>query len=568
METPDSFNPEKLGTDLARGIDAACRAFEAAWRAGQTPRIEDRFEDVASRGRSALLVELLALEIDLLTERGTPPRSADYLARFPGCEREVARAFEIREQSSAKNRPAVSDHEAETIVLPPRADLSPPEMSILVPARSPGTVEAETLTSSGIATSDVTSDFDPDNDRIGLTARTVGDSNNVRYFGDYLLERELARGGMGVVYQARQVNLNRTVALKMILAGQLASVDEIKRFYLEAEAAANLDHPGIVPIFEVGQHDGQHYFSMKLIGGSSLAQRIASFVRDPKSAAALLAKVARAVHYAHQHGILHRDLKPGNILLDAHDEPYVTDFGLARHVDGRGAQTRTGMILGTPSYMAPEQARSEKSLTAAADVYGLGAILYELLTGRPPFRAETGLDTILQVLDRDPPSPRTVNPRIDVDLETTICLKCLEKKPRKSLQLGGSPWLKRTWSSSAWSKENAIQSAAERSGEANVQMGKTEPRVGRSFWSSWQPEYFQRAAALAMGLARLDYVGIPDRPGVVVFAGALGPRDRKTSHCSAGLRPGRDHVACCPGSDARHFELLSRRPGRQENIGP
>jgi tRNA A-37 threonylcarbamoyl transferase component Bud32 len=251
----------------------------------------------------------------------------------------------------------------------------------------------------------------------------------VHYFGDYELLGEIARGGMGVVYKARQVSLKRTVALKMILAGQLASADEVQRFHREAEAAANLDQPNIVPIYEIGEHEGQHYFSMKLIDGSSLAQRIASFVRDPKSAAAQLAKVARAVHYAHQHGILHRDLKPGNILLDARDEPYVTDFGLARHVDGRGAQTRTGMILGTPSYMAPEQARSEKSLTAAADVYGLGAILYELLTGRPPFRAETGLDTILLVLDRDPPRPRTVNPRIDVDLET-ICLKCLEKEPR------------------------------------------------------------------------------------------------------------------------------------------
>jgi tRNA A-37 threonylcarbamoyl transferase component Bud32 len=255
----------------------------------------------------------------------------------------------------------------------------------------------------------------------------------IRYFGDYELLEEIARGGMGVVYKARQVSLNRTVALKMILAGKLASEEEVQRFHREAEAAANLNHVNIVPIYEIGEHDGQHYFSMKLIEGTCLGQCLERFVRDPRAAAKLVAKVARAVHEAHQHAILHRDLKPSNILLDAHDEPFVTDFGLARHVDGRGPQTRTGHILGTPSYMAPEQARSEKSLTTAVDVYGLGAILYELLTGRPPFSAQNELDTLLQVLDRDPPRPRMLNRRIDVDLET-ICLKCLEKEPRSRYQ--------------------------------------------------------------------------------------------------------------------------------------
>jgi serine/threonine protein kinase len=239
---------------------------------------------------------------------------------------------------------------------------------------------------------------------------------------------ELGRGGMGVVYKARQLAAGRLVALKLLIVGGTASAADIARFRGEAEAAAALDHPCIVPVYEVDTLAGLPFFSMKFVEGGTLAGRISELQHDRRTAVALLALVARAVHFAHQRGVIHRDLKPVNILLDADGTPMVADFGLARRAAADVRLTQTGAIVGTPAYMAPEQARGEKGLSTAADTYSLGAILYEVLTGRPPFQGATPLDTVLQVLERDPQPPRRIDPTIDRDLEA-ICLKCLRKQP-------------------------------------------------------------------------------------------------------------------------------------------
>ena len=250
-------------------------------------------------------------------------------------------------------------------------------------------------------------------------------------FGDYELLEEIGRGGQGVVYRAHQISLNRTVALKVIGLGRWATTAHIRRFRLEAEAAARLNHPCIVPIYEVGERDGACYFSMGLVEGGQLD---AVLKREPmpiRRAVELIAKVARTVHYAHDHGILHRDIKPGNILLDENGQPHLTDFGLARLVETESTVTRTLEVLGTPSYMAPEQAAGETTkLSKATDVYGLGAVLYQLLTGHPPFAGGTTYGTIKLLLDTEPRPPRLLNPKIDRDL-STICLKCLEKDPKR-----------------------------------------------------------------------------------------------------------------------------------------
>lgn len=272
------------------------------------------------------------------------------------------------------------------------------------------------------------------NERV-VSANDVDDfskpSDRIRRFGDYELLSEIARGGMGVVFKARQMNLNRIVALKMILAGQFAGDKDVQRFRTEAESAAQLDHPGIVPIFEIGQHEGQHYFSMSYVEGESLGDRVADGPLSPRMAALLVEKISDAMAYAHGRGVIHRDLKPANVLIDAHGQPKITDFGLAKKTEADSDLTGTGQILGTPAYMPPEQASGKvDEVGPLADVYSIGAILYCLLTGRPPFQAANPMDVLRQVLDSDPIPVRQLVPTIPRDLGT-ICAKCLNKDPAK-----------------------------------------------------------------------------------------------------------------------------------------
>src|SRR5437870_9055208 len=265
----------------------------------------------------------------------------------------------------------------------------------------------------------------PDSKTTTRIAKVLGE------LGDYELLEEIGRGGQGVVFRARQKSLNRTVALKVISLGQWASKAHVKRFRLEAEAAARLDNPCIVPIYEVGEGDGSCYFSMKFVEGGQLDEAVRRTPMPMRQAAELMTKVARTVHYAHEHGILHRDIKPGNILLDANGEPHLTDFGLARLVEYESSVTHTLEVIATPSYMAPEQAMGNNAaVTKVTDVYGLGAVLYQLLTGHPPFAGGTTYETIKLVLETEPRQPRLWNPKVDRDL-STICLRSLEKDPKR-----------------------------------------------------------------------------------------------------------------------------------------
>jgi eukaryotic-like serine/threonine-protein kinase len=381
-------------------LDGLIADMRKRWQAGDKVLSESYVEQHAElRTDVALLSRLLLAEFQLRHEFGDHPDCADYIQRFPQIADRLPNLLRSEPSEAATPQPGN------------KAD------STFVAVSSP-------------AGQNTTVSVDQSAGRFKTGAMRATDAMApLGRFGGYELLEEIARGGMGIVYKARQTKANRTVALKMILAGQLASAADVKRFETEASAAATLDHPNIVPIFEVGEHEGQHFFSMGFVEGQSLSDVLRDGPLAPKEAARLMRLVADAVEYAHARGIVHRDLKPQNILLSRDGAPRVADFGLAKQLSGTSELTATGQILGTPNFMSPEQARGQSDAVGPlSDVYSLGAVLYCLLTGRPPFQAANVIETLRQVATQEPASPRLLNPAVDRDLET-ITLKCLQKEP-------------------------------------------------------------------------------------------------------------------------------------------
>jgi WD40 repeat protein len=384
----DLLDPGADELSRACRIDSACDRFETAWKSGNLPRIEDYLDEIAAPERLVLACELIQLDIHYRRLAGLTCLVNEYDSRFP--------------------------------------ELDPTWLAGVI--------------SSGTGGSPTPSASHP-----GLTTANNGETipplstGSLQSFGDYEIHGVIGESGMGVVYKAWQRSLNRFVALKTIRHGRGLSRSAVERFRAEAEMAAHLDHPNILPIYEVNEHEGQPYFTMKLIEGVDLARLPPGFTEDQRAVARLVATAARAVYHAHQRGILHRDLKPANILLewpagtDRPPVPHVADFGLAKRLDVDMHLSLEDGLVGTPVYMAPEQALRKSDLTTAVDVHGLGAVLYFLLTGQPPFKAETILETVQQVIEREPVRPRSLKPDVNRDLEI-ICLTCLEKRPQDRLR--------------------------------------------------------------------------------------------------------------------------------------
>ena len=371
---------------MARQVDSVRELFESAWRDGRRPQIEDFLADVTEQGRASLLRELLCIEWQYRQVAGEEPNVEEYRHRFPEQEKVI---LEVAANSETIIRPAA---------------------------------ENDSVPFSGILTAT--------QDHL-RQARGTKKRDKLPKLPGYELLGTLGQGGMGVVYKARDVQLKRLVAIKMIRAGANARTDELARFRVEAEAVARLQHPNIVQIHGIGDHDGLPFVVLEFVNGGSLDKRVNGTPLLTRDAARIVEVLARATQAAHDGNIIHRDLKPANVLLTAEGIPKISDFGLAKRLEDEAGRTQTGDVMGTPSYMSPEQAAGRTDeLGPATDIYALGAILYDLLTGRPPFKATTPMETLRQVLDQEPVTPRQLNPAVDRDVET-ICLKSLSKSPAR-----------------------------------------------------------------------------------------------------------------------------------------
>jgi WD40 repeat protein/tRNA A-37 threonylcarbamoyl transferase component Bud32 len=414
--------------DVPREVVDLVERFEDAWQSGHPPSL-DAFLPADDALRRAALVPLVHVDLEYRLKPSPAARVEPYLERYPELARDhgaalglIAAEYELRRRSEPGLGPAEYlrrfpqfRDELRTLFQPAGGQ------NTVAEAEGQPTQEVEGPPPSGAAGPA----------RYATLAPAPPAETDLPVVPGYEILGVLGRGGMGVVYKARQVKLNRLVAVKMILAGSQAGEPERERFRTEAEAVARLQHPHIVQIFEVGEQGRQPYFSMELAEGGGLDRELARTSPTAREAAQLVEKLARAIHCAHQRGIVHRDLKPGNVLLTADGTPKITDFGLAKLLGGETAQTQTGALVGTPNYMAPEQADpGSGEISPRTDVHALGALLYELLTGRPPFKAETPLETLQQVVSEDPLPPGRLRPKLPRDLET-ICLKCLQKDPRR-----------------------------------------------------------------------------------------------------------------------------------------